>query len=179
MAPSVRLRPHAAVCAAGIIYLAGDLWAFDGPVKHWLTGFRPDSSRSIAKAKASGVVARVAFQPITRSQLDRAMRERLWLQGFDEGEVQPGDRSTWRRKALDDLIDGLLLRIEASRRGIEVKATEPEIDRAFQRFAARFEEGELDTALRSEGLGRQVQGAHRGREEEARRLRLGSLRGHP
>lgn len=154
MAPNVRFRLHAAVCIAGVLYLAGDLWAFDGPVKRWLTGFRPDSFRSIAKAKASGMVARVEFQPITRSQLDRAMQERLWLQGLDEGEVPPGQRAGLRRRVLDELIDELLLRIEANRRGIEVKATEGEIDQAFQRFAARFEEGELDTVLRSEGLDR-------------------------
>ena len=154
MAASVRFRLHAAVWAAGLLYLAGDLWTFEGPAKRWLTGFRPDSPRSIAKAKASGVVARVEFHPITRSQLDRAMRERLWLQGRDESKVPAGDRSALRRRVLDELIDELLLRIEANRRGMEVKATEPEIERAFQRFAARFGEGELDTALHGQGLDR-------------------------
>jgi peptidyl-prolyl cis-trans isomerase C len=154
MAASVRFRLHAAVCAVALLYLAGDLWAFNGPVKRWLTGFRPDSPRSIAKAKASGVVARVWFHPITRSQLDRAVRERLWLQGLDETEVPAGEHAALRRAALDELIDELLLRTEANRRGIEVKATEAEIDRAFQRFASRFEEGELDAALRGQGLDR-------------------------
>lgn len=154
MAARVRFRLHAALCAVGLLYLAGDLWAFDGPVKRWLTGFRPDSPRSISKAKASGVVARVEFHPITRSQLDRAVRERLWLQGRDETDVSAGERVTLRRTVLDELIDELLLRIEANRRGIEVKATEPEIERAFQRFAARFGEGELDMALRGQRLDR-------------------------
>jgi parvulin-like peptidyl-prolyl isomerase len=154
MAASVRFRLHAAVCAAGLLYLAGDLWAFDGPVKRWLTGFRPDSPQSITKAKASGIVARVEFHPITRSQLDRAVRERLWLQGLDESEASARERVALQRRTLDELIDDLLLRIEAHRRGIEVKASELEIDGAFQRFAARFEDGELDTALRSQGLDR-------------------------
>ena len=123
MAANVRFRLHAAVCAAGVLYLAGDLWAFDGPVRRWLMEFRPDSSRSIARAKASGVVARVEFHPITRSQLDRAVGERLWLQGRDGDEVSAGERVTLRRAALDELIDNLLLRIEANRRGIQIKAT--------------------------------------------------------
>jgi len=80
--------------------------------------------------------------------------ERLWLQGRDETDVPASERIALRRAALDELIDDLLLRIEADRRGIEVQATEPEIDRSFQRFAARFGEGELGTALRGQGLDR-------------------------
>jgi len=152
MAANVRCRLHVAVCAAALLYLAGDLWTFEGPVKRWLTGFRPDSPRLIAKAKASGVVARVGFHPITRSQLDRAVRERLWLQGRDEAEVSAGERVVLRQRALEELIDELLLRIEANRRGTGVTATEPEIDEAYRRFAARFGEGELDIALRGQGM---------------------------
>jgi parvulin-like peptidyl-prolyl isomerase len=154
MTANLRLGLHAAVCAAGLLYLAGDFWGFEGPVKHWLTGFRPDSPRSIAKAKASDVVARVRFHPITRSQLDRAVKERLWLRGLDATEVSASDLPAIRRAALDDLIDELLLRIEANERGVDAQVTEAEIDHAFQQFAARFAEGELDTALREQGLTR-------------------------
>jgi len=154
MAGNVRFRLHAAACAAGVLYLAGDLWMFHGPVKQWLTGLRPDSPRSVAKAKASGVVARVYFHPITRSQLDRALQERLWLRGLDASEMPASELGVERRAELDELIDDLLLRIEANRRGLEVHATESEIDRAFERFAVRFGEGGAEAALRDEGMSR-------------------------
>jgi parvulin-like peptidyl-prolyl isomerase len=154
MAANLRLGLHAAVCAAGLLYLAGDFWGFDGPVKHWLTGFRPDSPRSIARAKASDVVARVRFHPITRSQLDRAVQERLWLRGLDASEVSATELPAIRRAALDDLIDEVLLRIEANERGVDAQVTEAAIDRAFQQFTARFTAEELDAALREQGLTR-------------------------
>jgi parvulin-like peptidyl-prolyl isomerase len=152
-APSARFRWQAVVCAAGLLYLAGDLWVFHGPLLRRLERSRPDSPRSIARAKAAGAVARVYFQPITRGQLDRAVFERLWLEGREWADVPPGERTAVVQAALDELIDRELLRIEAQRHGAEVAVSEEEIERAYQRFATRFAgEGELRQALAREGL---------------------------
>ncbi len=129
----ISLRP--ALIGGLIVYLLADL-SFHGPVGHRLALLRPGSPDSIAKAKAEGVIARVYFQPIHRSQLERAIRE----------------KSCPPEQALDELIDGELLshRFE-NEKGLT--ATPAEIDEAFRRFSLKFETSEaLATALKAEGF---------------------------
>ncbi|RYD61108.1 MAG: hypothetical protein EOP83_17845, partial [Verrucomicrobiaceae bacterium] len=56
-------------CTALLLYLAGDLFVFTGPLRQWMRRGLPNSPQSIAKAKTQGVVARVANRPIHSSQV--------------------------------------------------------------------------------------------------------------
>jgi len=152
-AASSRHRWQAAACAAGLLYLAGDLWIGHGPLRRWIEQTRPDSPKAIARAKAEGVIARVHFQPITRSQLDRAVIERLWLEGRTWAEVSLAEQPAVLQAALDELIDRELLRIETQRHGEEPAVHGDAADQAYQRFASRFaSEPELEQALARDGL---------------------------
>lgn len=130
-----RFTPRLALIGGVVAYLLADI-AFHGPVANRLALLRPDSADSIAKAKADGVIARVYFRPIHRSQLERAIRE----------------KGCPPQQALDELIDDELLRhrFEAEE---GLTATPDEIDEAFRRFSLKFETPEdLATALKAEGF---------------------------
>ena len=90
------------LCIAAAIYLAGDATIFNGPVRRWL--------HSILTPKTDPLAARVAGHPITRSQLDRALNEQLWLEGKTAATLTPADLKLARDAALDELIDHQLLR---------------------------------------------------------------------
>ena len=152
-ATSSRYRWQAAACAAGLLYLAGDLWVGHGPLRRWIEQTRPDSPKAIARAKAEGVIARVHFQPITRSQLDRAVFERLWMEGRTWAEVSLSEQPAVLQAALDELIDRELLRVETQRHGAELVVPDEAVDQAYQRFAARFaSEAELERELARNAL---------------------------
>ncbi len=141
------------ISAAFLAYLAGDLFVFNGPARRGLERFSPDSPASVEKAKAEGVVARVGDYPITSSQVDRAVTERLWWEGRKPADLQPEDLAAARRAALQDLIDRHLIRsgIAGLEKPIEVPAAE--IDARFQELVAPFGGKEaLGEALASQGI---------------------------
>ncbi|OYV05747.1 MAG: hypothetical protein CFE26_09965 [Verrucomicrobiales bacterium VVV1] len=130
-----RISLRSALIGGLVVYLLADL-SLHGPVGHRLALLRPGSPDSIAKAKAEGVIARVYFQPIHRSQLERAIRE----------------KGCPPEQALDELIDDALLRHRLeNEKGLTV--TSAEIDEALRRFSLKFETpGALATALKAEGF---------------------------
>ncbi|RYD25875.1 MAG: hypothetical protein EOP87_23675, partial [Verrucomicrobiaceae bacterium] len=69
------------LCTAFLAYLAGDFFLFNGPLHRAIQVFSPDTPQALEKARKEGVVARVGNRPISRSQLDRAVFERLTLEG--------------------------------------------------------------------------------------------------
>lgn len=100
------------------------------------------------------VVARVAGGDITRSQLDRAVRERLWLEGRDAVGLAPAELEQATRGALDDLIDHELLRRKTTAMAKQLRVTPEEIDQRLERYAARFaSRDEMREALQAAGLG--------------------------
>jgi parvulin-like peptidyl-prolyl isomerase len=130
-----RISLRSVLIGGFVVYLLADL-SFHGPVGHRLALLRPGSPDSIAKARAEGVIARVYFQPIHRSQLERAIRE----------------KGCPPEQALGELIDDQLLRHRLEdEKGLSV--TPAEIDEAFRRFSLKFETPEdLATALKAEGF---------------------------
>ena len=60
-----------------LIYLSLDLFVFKGPLAKRIAAKDPQSAEAIAKAKAGGVVSQVFNHYTTRSQVERAARERL------------------------------------------------------------------------------------------------------
>lgn len=112
--------------------------------------------RSVASLSDSGrghIVARVFKQNITRSQLDRAVSEQLWLEGKTIDSLTPEDLRSVRQTALDELIDQELLRSKAAVAAPELKVTAEEINERLRRLAGRFESrGAMESAMKSQGI---------------------------
>jgi parvulin-like peptidyl-prolyl isomerase len=139
MPSSGKLFPRL-IAAAILIYLGCDLFVFNGPLR-----------RAISRRQE--IVARVSDQEITRSQLDRAVRERLWLEGKTVDSLTPETRKPVRQAALDDLIDQELLRAKATTDAARLPVSEAEIDERMQRFLARFDSKDaMLTAMKSQGI---------------------------
>jgi len=150
--------------SALLLYLGGDLFLFEGPLRRRIQRGLPDSPESIAAAKAQGVVARVLHLPILDSQLERATKERLWLRGKTLADLPPPQRRIERLAALDELIDHQLLRIKTKHNATELPVAPAEIDEALKRLAARFESRDaMQPELAAEGID----------SEKELRLRLG------
>jgi peptidyl-prolyl cis-trans isomerase D len=151
--------------SALLLYLVGDLFLLNGPLRKRIQRGLPDSPESIAAAKAQGIVARVLHLPILDSQLERATRERLWLRGKTLDDLPPKQRRVERLAALDELIDHQLLRIKTKHNATELPVAEAEVDEALKRLAARFENRDtMQKELAAEGID----------SEKELRLRLGA-----
>jgi parvulin-like peptidyl-prolyl isomerase len=136
-----------------LLYLAGDLFVFTGPLRQWMRRGLPDSPQSIAKAKAEGVVARVANRPILASQVERAAKERLWLRGQTMHSLAPAQQQQERKAALHELIDHELLRAATKEEAATLPVSDEELDEAVKRLATRFESpDELRANLAAEGI---------------------------
>lgn len=153
MHPSKGFVVRLAIYSLVLLWLAGDLLLFRGPLHRRLLQTRPDSPQSVAAFRARGAVARVYHHPILRTQLDRAVAERLWLEGKSPADLGPAQLKLARYAALNELIDHQLLRVKAKANAAEFPVSEAEIDAAAERFRSRFaSRGELDQALRHEGV---------------------------
>ncbi len=136
-----------------VAYLLGDLFVFNGPIRRKIDSNRPDSAEAIAEAKAGGAVARVFHHPINRAQLDRAVHDRLWLDGKRPEDLSETERKLVRYAALGDLIDHQLLRMKVKVNTADVTVTEAEIDDRLKDLSSRFDsEDALEKALESQGL---------------------------
>jgi parvulin-like peptidyl-prolyl isomerase len=127
-----------------------DLALIHGPL-HRMLNYDERSSKA---AGPHAVVARVAGVEITRSQLDRAVRERLWLDGRDANALAPAELEHATRAALDELIDHELLRRKSAAMAKQLRVTPEELDQRLNRYAARFaSRDEMRAALQTAGLG--------------------------
>lgn len=130
------------VLLGAALYLAADTLVFHGPVHRWLNQ---------SKSETTHLAARVSGRPITRSQLNRAIAERLWLEGKSMEIVTPSEMKSHREAALQDLIDSelLQLRTQNSLPG----AGDQEIDDRLKRLSDRFEnEAAFTAAMKSQGI---------------------------
>ncbi|MES2438321.1 MAG: peptidylprolyl isomerase [Verrucomicrobiota bacterium] len=153
MDPTGKFPLRFALYSVAIVYLLGDLLVFKGPIRHRIDLANPDSPAAIAAAKAKGVVARVSGRPISRSQLDRALAERLWLDGRSAGGLTPVDLATARHAALEELIDQELLRLQVRALAPQLSVGDAEIDERLRRLVGRFEtKGALETAMKTQGI---------------------------
>jgi len=151
--------------SVALLYLAGDLFVFHGPVLRKIRSARPDSPESLERAKARGMVAQVFGHPIHRDQVERAARERVWLRGLSLDELTPAQRRTERLAALNELVDHTLLRVKVQYNQDEFPISEEEVDEAVRRLAARYPGRDaLLEDLRAEGID----------SEKELRLRLGA-----
>lgn len=139
MFPLGRSTLRLAIYGAVLAYLVADLLIFKGPLRQ--------SIEAIRQPKPD-IVARVAGHPITRSQLDRAVSEKLWLEGNPAA-----DPATVRGAALDELIDHELLRLQVKELDPPPAVNDEEINERLRRLVGRFEsKGALETAMKSQGI---------------------------
>lgn len=136
-----------------LAYLCADLFLFEGPIQRRIRASDPDSTESLEKDRANGVVARVFNHRITREQLDYAIHERLWLEGKILSELSPTEKKLVTYAALGELIDHELIRVKVLVNTRELPVTEAEINQRLRRFEARFTSAaDLDSALKSQGI---------------------------
>jgi parvulin-like peptidyl-prolyl isomerase len=133
------------------IYLICDLHFCGGPLSRCLR--QAGGKRAPAEAAAGDLVARVYGYQIHRSQLERAVHERLWREGKTPAELSPQNRKLVRAAALEDLIDHELLRTKVGVNTSDLKVGEAELDERFRRFTERFPtRQELEAAMISQGI---------------------------
>lgn len=126
------------------IYLVCDA-ATQGPVRRAVShGFASD---------VSGLAARVDGRPITRSQLERALREDLWLQGKSLESLAPDELKNARHTALEGLIDHALLRKEVAASIKPVEISDDELNGRLKNLLGRFEtKGHMQAAMKAQGI---------------------------
>jgi parvulin-like peptidyl-prolyl isomerase len=99
------------------------------------------------------LAALIGSQPITRSQLNRALDEQLWLEGKSFSSLAPADLTSARDAALAELIDHELLRREVQASATQLAVSPTEIDDRLYRFTAHFETKDaLQAAMKSQGI---------------------------
>jgi parvulin-like peptidyl-prolyl isomerase len=153
MTPLKKMSLRLAIYGAVFLYLLGDLFVFTGPLRRRINLADPATPEAIAKAKSRGVVARVFNHQITRTQLDRAVAERLWLEGKTLEDFPPALLKPLRLAALNDLIDHELLRVKAKAHAPDLKVTDAEVDERLRRLMGRFESRDaMEAAMKSQGI---------------------------
>ncbi len=141
------------LCSALPLYLAGDFFLFNGPLNRAIRVFSPDTPEAIAKARKQGVVARVGRQPITESQLERAVFERLWLEGRTLASLSADELKASRKAALDDLIENELLRARIESAETKTQPSEADIDERLKSFSSAFpSKTDLEAAAKTQGI---------------------------
>lgn len=121
-----------------ILYIVVDLSIIGGPLRRFFTRQNPASPELIQVAKDQGVAARIYFQPIMLSQVDRRVEETLWREGKTLEKITPQEHLSRRQVALEELIDLHLLRIKVRFNRARVPVEDDEIDAEVEIFARRF-----------------------------------------
>lgn len=146
-----------ALCGAVLAYLAGDLLVLHGPLR-----------RMLERAYTGNAVAKVRHQLITRDQLERALHERLWLEGKVPEDLTPENLKIARDEALHELIDQELLLAKTREIEPQLHVADNEINERLKRMLGRFvSKGELEHAMKSQG----IPGERELRERLASRIR--------
>lgn len=130
-------------------YLCADLFLFHGPLSKRIKSYDPKSD----EFKAGGVVARVFGHKITRKQLDRAIHERLFLEGKKLSDLTQAQKKLVEYAALGELIDHELIRVKVKVNSETLKVSDQEIDARLELFAKKFTtREELEEAIKSQGF---------------------------
>ncbi len=125
-------------------YLAADLFLFKGPLSRRLNASNQHHSAEV-------IVASVYGQKITRSQLNRAIHEHLFLEGKSLADLTHAEKNLVKTTGLNELIDHELLRVKVSAQ--TTLASDQEIDARLELFAKKFGSlQELEDALKSQGF---------------------------
>lgn len=152
MKPDNGALPRAIIYSIALLYLFLDLFFFQGFLYKKVRGADPSSAEAIAAETERGVAARVFYQPILLTQIDRRVQERNWREGKAiEGLV--GDELKGQRlAALNELFDEHLLRIKVRFNPEELTVSEEEVAAAVRKFKKKFaSEALLEGAMANQG----------------------------
>jgi parvulin-like peptidyl-prolyl isomerase len=149
-----------------LLYIAADLYWFSGPLRTAVNRRKVDSPEMIEEAKRTGIAALVLGRPVTTSQLERAARERLWLEGKSWDEVPRDQRAIVRKACLMDLIDHQLIRSKIAANEKAERASEEEISDRIKQLLARFvSRSDMEQSMQAQGIA----------TEEELRLRIAAM----
>ena len=144
MSPTAKFILRLATLGVIVAYLLGDLFLFKGPLRQAV-----DQSLS----NRPDVVARVGKHFITRSQLERATRENIWLEGKPFDSLNSTEKSHARAKALEELIDHALLRDKIASDTESIHISGDEINARLRAMLSRFTtKGEMENSMRGQGI---------------------------
>lgn len=130
-----------------VAYLIIDLFLINGPINRRINSPTPINPNA---------VARVFGHIITRSQLDRAIIEHLWVSGKTQADFEnftPEQKEIIQYAALGELIDHELLRVKVAVNSHKLTVTDKDIDERLKRFVETFPSAaELKSAMQSQGI---------------------------
>ena len=133
-------------------YLVCDLFVFKGPIYRALNEPPLDREGAIVEAKAEGVVARVYYRPIFRTQIDEAVKEYLWRRGRALDETSPSERKMLRELVLHELIDEELIKLQIKVTEREVyEIADERVEKAFEMEQKRYPNKDVFDELASRG----------------------------
>ena len=125
-------------------YALGDLFFFEGPLRQAI-------NRSLSNRPDA--IARVGKHFITHSQLERATRENLWLEGKSLDALSAVEKSQAHDKSLDELIDHNLLREKIAGENNSIHISDDEINARLRAMLSRFtSKGEMEGSMRGQGI---------------------------
>jgi parvulin-like peptidyl-prolyl isomerase len=141
------------IYSALLAYVAIDLYACSGPLRKAIDRRKSDSPEAIEDARKAGIVGIVLGRPITTSQVDRAARERLWLEGKSWQETPLEQRRLVRKAVLTDLVDHQLIRSKIAANKEAERASEAEVSDRVKSLLARFtSRSEMEQSMKSQGI---------------------------
>ena len=125
-------------------YVLVDFFVFKGPLSQIID--RSLSSRP-------DVVARVGSHFITRSQVERAMHENLWLEGKSIDSLSAAEKTKAHETALEGLIDHALLRDKIASDTKSIHISDDEINARLRGLLSRFTtKGEMESSMKGQGI---------------------------
>lgn len=136
-----------------LLYVAVDLFVFSGPLRKAIDRRKIDSPESIEEAKRTGLAAVVLGRPITTAQVERAARERIWLEGKSWDDLPKAQRDMLRQASLMDLIDHQLIRSKIYANQDSERATEEEVSERIKQLLARFvSRSDMEQSMHAQGI---------------------------
>lgn len=134
-------------------YLWFDLKVMGGPVWRAVEKAQAEQKEASEAEVVQGLVARVFAEPILISQVDRRVRERLYLDGINAQGLRPDELKLYRTLAVNELVDDALLRRKVDANTEVAPVTNAEIEEDFERFVISIGgEGNLESFLEYQGF---------------------------
>ena len=138
MKPDTGALVRAILYSVALVYLFVDLFVLQGPLYRSVKNADPRSEKVIAEETARGVAARVYYQPILLTQIDRAVEKRLWSRGRSAVGLAGEELRQERMAALNEIFQEHLLRIKVRFNAGEINVSEEEVAAAVKTFKKRF-----------------------------------------
>lgn len=152
MKPDTGALVRAIVYSVALLYLFVDLFVLKGPLYRSVKDSNPRSKKVIAEETARGVAARVFYQPILLTQIDRTVEKRLWKRGKSAVGLEGEELKAQRMAALNEIFEHHLLRIKVRFNANEIEVSEAEVAQAVRTFRKRFaNEKLLQGAIANQG----------------------------